>query len=38
MIPGIDISHWQGVIDWAKVAQSGVKFAFIKATEFPDRR
>jgi lysozyme len=38
MIPGIDVSHWQGVIDWAKVAQSGVKFAFIKATEFPDKR
>jgi lysozyme len=38
MIPGIDVSHWQGVIDWAKIAQSGVKFAFIKATEFPDRR
>lgn len=35
MIPGIDVSHWQGKIDWAKVAQSGVKFAFIKATEFP---
>ena len=38
MIPGIDVSHWQGVINWAKIAQSGVKFAFIKATEFPDRR
>jgi lysozyme len=38
MIPGIDVSHWQGEIDWARVAQSGVKFAFIKATEFPDRR
>jgi len=38
MIPGIDVSHWQGIIDWAKVAQSGVKFAFIKATEFPLKR
>ena len=38
MIPGIDVSHWQGEIDWIKVAQSGVKFVFIKATEFPDRR
>jgi lysozyme len=38
MIPGIDVSHWQGEIDWAKIAKSGVKFAFIKATEFPDRR
>ena len=35
MIPGIDVSHWQGTIDWEKVAQSGVKFTFIKATEFP---
>lgn len=38
MIPGIDVSHWQGEIDWAKIAKSGVKFTFIKATEFPDRR
>jgi len=38
MIPGIDVSHWQGKIDWARVAQSGVKFAFIKATEFPLKR
>jgi lysozyme len=38
VIPGIDVSHWQGEIDWARVARSGVKFAFIKATEFPDRR
>ncbi len=38
MIPGIDVSHWQGDIDWLKVAQCGVKFAFIKATEFPDKK
>jgi lysozyme len=30
---GIDVSHWQGEIDWVKVAESGVKFVFIKATE-----
>jgi lysozyme len=30
---GIDVSHYQGSIDWVKVAESGVKFAFIKATE-----
>ena len=30
---GIDVSHYQGVIDWAKVAAAGVKFAFIKATD-----
>ncbi|WP_199427166.1 GH25 family lysozyme [Thermaerobacillus caldiproteolyticus] len=32
-IKGIDVSHWQGNIDWKKVAGEGVKFAFIKATE-----
>ncbi len=30
---GIDVSHWQGNIDWAKVKASGVQFAMIKATE-----
>jgi len=30
---GIDVSHYQGVIDWPLVAESGVKFAFIKATD-----
>jgi len=38
MIPGIDLSHWQSDIDWAEVKRSGVKFAFIKATEFPDKK
>ncbi len=38
MIPGIDVSHWQNEIDWAEVKRSGVRFAFIKATEFPDKR
>lgn len=37
MIPGIDVSHWQNDIDWREVKRSGVRFAFIKATEFPDR-
>lgn len=32
-VRGIDVSNHQGWIDWAKVAQSGVEFAFIKATE-----
>lgn len=32
-IVGIDVSHYQGSIDWAKVAESGVKFAYIKATQ-----
>jgi GH25 family lysozyme M1 (1,4-beta-N-acetylmuramidase) len=30
---GIDVSHWQGTIDWAKVRASGRTFAFAKATE-----
>ncbi|RJQ43884.1 MAG: hypothetical protein C4545_02490 [Anaerolineaceae bacterium] len=38
MIPGIDVSHWQGVIDWPKVKAAGVKFAFLKASEFPDKK
>ncbi len=33
---GIDISHWQGTIDWAKVAASGKRFAFMKASEDTD--
>jgi GH25 family lysozyme M1 (1,4-beta-N-acetylmuramidase) len=33
---GIDVSHWQGTIDWAKVKAAGKKFAFIKATESTD--
>ena len=35
MIPGIDVSHWQREIDWKLVKQSGMRFAFYKATEFP---
>lgn len=30
---GIDVSHWQGAIDWLQVAASGTSFAFIKATQ-----
>ena len=30
---GIDVSHWQGTIDWAKVRAAGKKFAYIKASE-----
>lgn len=29
-IPGIDVSRYQGEIDWQKVASSGVKFVFIR--------
>ena len=30
---GIDISHWQGTIDWRQVAAAGKSFAIAKATE-----
>jgi lysozyme len=32
-LPGIDVSHFQGEVDWRAVAAAGVRFAFIKATE-----
>ena len=35
-IHGIDVSKFQGEIDWGAVANSGVKFAWIKATEGGD--
>jgi len=35
-IHGIDVSKFQGDIDWNAVAGSGVKFAWIKATEGGD--
>jgi lysozyme len=28
---GIDVSHWQGHIDWVKVKASGIQFAIIKS-------
>lgn len=33
MIPGIDVSHYQGLIDWQKVKESGIQFAYIKSTD-----
>jgi GH25 family lysozyme M1 (1,4-beta-N-acetylmuramidase) len=30
---GIDVSHYQGRIDWSRVAASGTRFVFAKATE-----
>lgn len=33
---GIDVSHWQGYIDWNIVKSDGISFAFIKATEGVD--
>jgi lysozyme len=35
-IHGIDVSRWQGKIDWASVRAAGTQFAFIKATEGGD--
>lgn len=36
-VHGIDVSKYQGQIDWEQVRQAGVSFAFIKATEGGDR-
>jgi lysozyme len=36
-VQGIDVSYWQGDIDWQKVGDAGVRFAYIKATEGGDR-
>jgi lysozyme len=30
---GIDVSHWQGSVNWSKVDHDGVQFAFMKATD-----
>lgn len=30
---GVDVSHYQGTIDWQKLAEQDLDFAFIKATE-----
>ena len=35
-VHGIDISKYQGDIDWPRVRQAGISFAFIKATEGGD--
>ena len=35
-LKGLDVSHWQGEIDWSKVRQSGIRFAFVKATQGRD--
>jgi lysozyme len=36
MLNGIDVSHYQELIDWPKVRASGVRFAIIKASEGTD--
>lgn len=35
-IHGIDVSRWQGDIDWNTVRKAGTQFAYIKATEGGD--
>jgi GH25 family lysozyme M1 (1,4-beta-N-acetylmuramidase) len=31
--PGMDVSHYQGTVDWGAAATQGAKFAYMKATE-----
>ena len=33
VLPGIDLSSWNGTVDFKKVADAGVKYAWIKITE-----
>jgi GH25 family lysozyme M1 (1,4-beta-N-acetylmuramidase) len=35
-VPGLDVSHWQGDIDWRAVAADGQRFVFLKATDDVD--
>ncbi len=35
-VQGIDVSYWQGDIDWDAARDAGVRFTFIKATEGGD--
>ncbi|WP_328907508.1 lysozyme [Streptomyces sp. NBC_00234] len=40
-VQGIDVSHWQGAINWGSVKAAGIDFAYVKATEgtsFKDSR
>lgn len=36
-VQGIDVSYFQGDVDWKKVGKAGIRFAYIKATEGADR-
>ncbi|CAN7597748.1 GH25 family lysozyme [Pararhizobium sp. LjRoot235] len=35
-VHGVDISRWQGEIDWARLRMQGANFAYIKATDGGD--
>jgi GH25 family lysozyme M1 (1,4-beta-N-acetylmuramidase) len=32
-VPGMDVSSWQGNVDWATAYANGARFAYVKATE-----
>lgn len=32
-VRGVDVSHYQGEVDWEQIAEQGYCFAFVKATE-----
>jgi GH25 family lysozyme M1 (1,4-beta-N-acetylmuramidase) len=32
-VPGLDVSGWQGNVDWNAVKANGAEFAYVKATE-----
>lgn len=32
-VPGMDVSHYQGTINWSSARSAGIEFAWIKATE-----
>lgn len=32
-VKGIDVSYWQSNVDWPRVAEDGVKFAFIRVSD-----
>jgi lysozyme len=36
LVHGVDVSRWQGDIDWARLRSQGANFAFIKATDGGD--
>ena len=33
IVEGVDVSHYQGTIDWPAVEEAGIGFAYIKATQ-----
>ncbi|WP_173931644.1 GH25 family lysozyme [Chelativorans sp. Marseille-P2723] len=35
-VHGVDVSRWQGEIDWVKLKEQGANFAYIKATDGGD--